>query len=123
MGKILKTMLWLLLISGLLYSIIATYIRIIEKGDYIIRYNISCNPSSQACFSEQQCDESGNNCQTTYYSSMQRIESNLARVCGSDSDISTCVLADKCMEGEAGCSIKLCNPNIDTCANSQKNNN
>jgi hypothetical protein len=123
MRKKIKIVLWLLLIVGILYSVIATYVRIVEKGDYIVRYNIPCDPSSQECFSQQTCDDSGNNCETTYYSSMQRIESNLAHVCGSDSDISTCVLASKCMQGEAGCSIKLCDPGKDTCSNSQTNNN
>ncbi|MEI7765322.1 MAG: hypothetical protein WCI93_01915 [bacterium] len=51
---------------------------------------------------------------------MQRTESNLARICGSD--ISTCALAEKCMEGEASCSIKFCNPTEDTCANTTANN-
>ncbi len=120
MEKILKIMLWLLLISGLLYSVIATHIRVFEKGDYIVRYNIPCDPSLKMCFSEITCDELGNNCETTYYSSMQRTESNLARICGSD--ISTCALAEKCMEGEASCSIKFCNPTEDTCANTTANN-
>ena len=120
MEKTLRIMLWLLLIGGLLYSIIATYIRIFEKGDYIVRYNISCNPSSETCFSEDNCDESGNKCETTYYSSMQRIKSNLARVCGAD--ISNCALAEKCTEGEVGCSIKYCNPEKDTCTNAKTNN-
>ncbi len=119
MGKILKIILWSLLALGMLYSVVATYIRIVEKGDYLIRYNIPCDPSKQACFSEQTCDDSGNNCETTYYSSMQRIESNLARVCGSD--ISTCASANECMQGEVGCSVKLCNPNKDTCSSSQTN--
>ncbi len=115
MGKILKILLWLLLIAGILYSIIATYTRIIEKGDYVIRYNIPCDPSTETCFSEQNCDDSGNNCATTYYASMQRMESNLARVCGSD--ISNCALSEKCMVGETDCFIKFCNPNKETCAN------
>jgi len=120
MEKILKIMLWLLLISGILYSVIATYIRVIEKGDYIVRYNIPCDPSLGACFSEKTCDDAGNNCTTTYYSSMQRIKSNIARICGSD--ISTCALANKCAEGETGCSIKICNPDKDTCANTPASN-
>ncbi len=120
MERILKIVLWLLLISGLLYSVIATHIRIFEKGDYTIRYNIPCDPSSETCFSEKNCDESGGKCETTYYASMQRIKSNLARICGPD--ISTCALAEKCMEGENDCSIKFCNPSEDTCANATTSN-
>lgn len=121
MGKKIKIMLWLLLIVGILYSVTATYIRIIKKGDYIVRYNVPCDPSSEICFSQKTCDDSGNNCETTYYSSIQRIESNLAHICGSD--ISNCALANKCAEGETGCSVKICNPSKDTCANTQTNNN
>jgi len=103
-------------ISGLYIPLLLHIYALLEKGDYIINITFPVTLLRKRVLANNQCDESGNNVQTTYYSSMQRIESNLARVCGSDSDISTCVLAGQCMEGEAGCSIKLCNPNKDTCA-------
>lgn len=113
MEKKIKIMIWLLLISGLLYCVVATHIRVFEKGDYIVRYNIPCDPSLKECFSEKICNESGDNCETNYYSSMQRIKSKLASICGSD--ISTCPLAETCMDGETDCAITFCNPKTDTC--------
>ncbi len=114
MEKILKILLWLLLIIGLLYAVIATYVRVYEKGDYLVRYNIPCDPSLEACFSEEICNESGSECETEYYSSIERTKSKLSNMCGSD--MSTCAAAETCMEGEDNCAITLCNPDTDICA-------
>jgi hypothetical protein len=113
MEKILKILLWLLLVCGLGYATVATYVRVFNRGDYLIRYNISCDPSLGPCFSEEVCDESGDKCETNYYSSMQRIRSKLALVCGSD--ILTCPPAETCMKDEVGCVITFCNPSVDNC--------
>lgn len=120
MEEILKKMVWVLFVIGMLYSVSATYIRVFEKGDYIVRYKISCDPSLEKCFSEEICDEAGIKCDTNYYSTMQREKSNLEKICGTD--ISTCALAEKCMEGEKNCSIKFCNSKEETCSDNTTSN-
>ncbi len=120
MEEILKKMVWILFIIGILYSIIATYMRVFENGDYVIMYRVPCNPATEICFSEETCDESSNQCETNYYSSIQRTKSNLESICGTD--ISTCALAEKCMDGEVNCLITFCNPKEETCSDNTTSN-
>ncbi len=120
MKETLKKMVWFLLIIGLLYSIVATYIRVFEKGDYVIRYDIPCDPFQSVCFSEKICDESSDECEIIYSSSITRSKAKLEQLCGTD--ISTCTLAETCTEGEVDCSITFCNAETEDCATAEVKN-
>lgn len=52
---------WTILILMILYAVVATYIRVFVKMDYLIMNEVSCDPTTESCFlytAEEACAES-----------------------------------------------------------------
>jgi len=114
MKKIIHIFLGVLLLGGVAYALVATYLRVIEKGEYAVEYRISCDPSTQPCFSEKLCDDLYLSCETEFYSLIRRTAGELEQLCGPS--LSQCEYAESCTKEEQKCFVTLCDPSIETCS-------
>ncbi len=100
-----------LLYAVLLLIVLAagySYYRFMVADDYVVEYEVDCDPATQACFTG--CDD--DECTSTYaYALMQKRAPDIERECGVD--ITDCEAAQSCLEGDTGCSVSYCDPESD----------
>ncbi len=91
------------LIPLLIITVAASYYRFIVLHDYVVAYEIECDPVLQSCFVGCEDDE----CSAKYhYAIMQRHASDLIELCGVN--IVGCDEASICQAGESECAILFC---------------
>lgn len=91
------------------FTICVSYVRFLIIHDYIVAYEIECDPLEHTCFigcENEECSEE------YYYAKVQKIAKDIQKQCGKD--ISNCEYAKRCIRGiDTGCTITFCDPYVD----------
>jgi hypothetical protein len=86
----------------------ASFYRFIVLHDYLVSYEIDCDPSSESCFIGCEDDE----CTAEYfYALIERRADDIYNLCGPN--IVECEAALECSQSSTHCNITYCNPDID----------
>ena len=84
--------------------IVSAY-RFFVAHDYIVEYQIDCDPESSKCFVG--CDD--DDCtQVYYYANVQKYAPDIFSECGED--VSECEQANSCLPSDTHCTIIYCDP-------------
>jgi hypothetical protein len=86
-------------------TIAASYMRFVVQHDYLVGYQVSCDPARESCFVEcvdDACEEKN------YYAHLTRSARTLMKLCGED--ISNCSAAYECQSSTSDCAVTYCDP-------------
>ena len=97
-----KHLLPFVLLPLILLVIAASYYRFIVKGDYVVEYQIDCDPAAASCFVG--LDDATQ--ENYYYAKMHKYGPDLAAQCGKD--IADCDAANACQPGDRDCAVTYC---------------
>ena len=89
-------------------TISASYYRYMVLEDFIVSYEVDCNPQTSSCFigcEDDECTEE------YYYNLVTRRAPDINLLCGDD--ITDCKAAATCNTGETFCEVEYCDENID----------
>lgn len=84
-------------------TVMATYYRIIILQDYLVSYQLPCDPSTHSCYFDSETSSS------FYF--VERKASQLSLLCGSNS-VLDCSAATTCEVGEESCLVQFCQPDF-----------
>lgn len=87
----------------LLLLLCASFYRFVLLEDYLVSYEIACDPSTESCFigcEDESCDD------IYYYSIMERQAAEINALCGPN--ILECEAAQLCQENVEYCDIRYC---------------
>lgn len=88
----------------------ASYVRFMVLEDYLVSYEVDCNPVTQSCFIG--CDDE--ECTATYpFYIVEKKASELEKQCGVD--ISNCENARACIPEDSACSVTTCDSSNEDC--------
>ena len=95
------------LLTLLALTVSASYYRYIVTLDFLVTYEIDCNPTEESCFVGCEDDE----CTTEYYfSEIEREAQWLQMMCGEN--ITDCAIMNTCTESENHCVLTTCNAQV-----------
>gem|GEM_PF-1636729 len=98
-----EKLLILFLGSFVILTVLGSLYRFIIIQDYLVTYEIDCDPETQYCYTGCEDDE----CFEEYfYQEIERHASMLLHLCGAD--ISDCEDASTCTAGELECTVTTC---------------
>ncbi len=104
----LKNFLPITLTVLLLLLMSTSYYRFIVLSDYLVSYEVECDPERSSCFIGCEDDE----CTTQYYYFLvERHAAEIRDMCGDS--IVDCEPAQNCNNGSGICAITYCDPEID----------
>lgn len=104
-------MLTLLVAPLLLLLVAGSFYRFVVLKDYLVSYQIDCDPTETTC--HVGCEDDA--CAETYYYAMiEKKARELHEICGDN--ITDCEDAFECSSSENYCEISYCDPTSDTCA-------
>lgn len=98
-----RPLLILILAPALLILCVTSYVRFMVNHDYMVAYEIECDPSTQECFvgcDDDECSE------PYYYAEVTKYAADLYAQCGPD--ITECGEAAICTVGDTACEITFC---------------
>lgn len=113
MGNFLRNhILKIIIIPLVILFVGASYVRFVLLNDYMVSYEVACNPETDSCFigcSDDECTQ-----QYPYYT-VEKYATNVTRECGST--IENCTFATQCVpEDTDTCTMTYCSPETgDTC--------
>lgn len=85
-----------------------SFYRFIIKGNYVVSYQGSCDPTTEKCFVG--CEDDA--CmKESYYTKVQKYAPDLSAECGKD--ITDCESANVCLSNDRNCSITYCDTETD----------
>lgn len=88
----------------------ASYVRFMVINDYLVSYEVTCDPAVQACFVGCEDEE----CSNTYpYYIVEKQAAELERQCGKD--VSNCEMARVCTSEDSVCSVTMCDLASEDC--------
>ena len=93
----------LILLIALALSAAASFYRFIVLEDYLVRYEVPCDPASQDCFvgcEDTACAE------YHFYAEARKQARDLSAACGGD--VSECPAAERCVPSDTYCTITYC---------------
>ena len=99
-SKILIGLFFLVVLSAVYWKYNDTVVR----KDFIIHDFVSCDPSSESCFTED-CSAEDSECDTSTYKKLSKHAVNIPACLSSSSD--DCPVLS-CEPGEAGCAVTFC---------------
>jgi hypothetical protein len=100
------------LVPLFIISIIASVYRFMILNDYLVTYEIDCDPASTSCFvgcENEECSEE------YYYQLVTREASKIESLCGVD--ITNCESANYCQTNEPHCVVEQCDASNNECSN------
>lgn len=107
-----------ILSSLLIFTVIVSCYRFIIISDYIVSYEIDCDPTTESCFVGCEDDECT---QEYYYAVMERKAFEINSICGKD--IINCDMAYYCPnDTNIECNLTYCNAETDGDSCSDLNN-
>lgn len=105
-----KYILSVVLIPLCILFVSASYVRFVVTEDYLVSYEISCDPEEQPCYVGCEDEE----CTTEYYYSVvEKHATELEKQCGNN--IVDCPKAGLCLPEDVSCTISTCDPSIEEC--------
>ncbi|MBU0999247.1 hypothetical protein KKG24_02995 [Patescibacteria group bacterium] len=87
---------------------IVSYYRFMVNHDYLVRYEGTCDPVTEKCFTGCEDDDCT---EMFYYSEMVKYAPDLYRECGDD--ITDCEAASICLSEDRECSVDYCDVDLD----------
>lgn len=94
-----------LLLAFVVFTVFASFYRFVIAQDFMVTYEIDCDPQSAYCYVGCEDDEC---LEEYYYQEIERYAPTLLNLCGSD--ITDCAAALSCMSDEMDCSVYSCDP-------------
>jgi hypothetical protein len=91
------------LLAMLLIATIAIFYRFMVLNDYLVTYEIDCDPQTESCYEGCDNDECT---EYYYYAYITREASVVNNLCGAD--ITGCELGGYCQASETNCQIETC---------------
>jgi hypothetical protein len=88
----------------------ASYYRFIVLGDFMVSYEVDCDPFTEDCFigcEDNQCTEE------YFYSTITRHANEIEALCGND--ITDCEAAQHCSANNNRCTRITCDSGLDAC--------
>jgi len=92
-----------IIIPLLVLAVGAVYVRFYVQQDYVVQYEIDCNPTRHSCFvgcETEDCSE------VYYFAYIYRNAANIKSLCGPD--ITDCEAAASCSAVERNCRTEYC---------------
>ena len=100
--------LYIVTLTFIFFIVVITFYKVFILHDYLISYEVSCDPSVENCFIVECDQETGEGCDVSdsekYYKLVEKKEFNAIKC---PSDDSNCLL---CQKDETDCTITLCDP-------------
>lgn len=95
--------LWYAITLLLVFTLGASYVRFMVQQDYVVSYEVECNPETDSCYvgcANDDCTEE------YYYAVMSRHNNTVQSLCGLD--VTDCEAAQTCSVNESRCAIEYC---------------
>lgn len=108
---------YLLLVTGLALMAgagILGYHRFFVERDYVVQYELACDPSVTDCFVLECSGSEDTECETWYFSLGEKTASDLYNSCGESID--GCDAAATCLPSDTYCKMTMCDPVTGSCA-------